>query len=699
MRRAAQHRAAVEPGRGVVAVRVRREAIEGRERTARPFPHVAPAKGLGCAAGGAFPLGFGGQAPPRPAAPGLGFVQAEVARGFVRVERAPAAVTPLLPSRGGTAQVARPGARLAGAPACTGLRPPARVVVATALHERQELGPAHGLPVDGKRGQHHLAPGQLVVECEAGAGLAAQAPPAVAKLQRRGRRGQGLRTPARVVEGDAQAACHVERGLVVHVFVQQRQAEEIKRLIAAAGPAQQGQRFVELHGQVVARGGGIGQGQLPAAVVRHTARVVERIGLAARRQEPRRVGVGTLTERTLGVACDPERLEPADVPQFPQRRVELGAQRHGQARQRTLVGGEGGQRVGAAGGQRLGDTLGRTPAGVERRAHQACIVHREPLVIVTPALATANNGNWQTARRWAGMLRPAYRVGLAERWSGGDEAMMIALHARRSAASVQAWRAAHPQRPLVLVLTGTDLYRDIAVDPEARRSLDLADALVLLNELGAQQLPAALRAKAHVVLQSCASRATLPHTQRHLRALMVGHLRAEKDPHTYWRAAQRLVSRADIRLDHIGAALDPALAADAMALAARQPQFRWLGALPHVRVRRHIQAAHVLVHSSRMEGGAHVVIEAIRSGTPVLASRIDGNLGLLGSDYEAVFEPGDDAALAALLVRARDDPAMLPRLSAQLALRAHLFAPEAERATLLQLVGALMARRTTGPAS
>jgi putative glycosyltransferase (TIGR04348 family) len=320
-------------------------------------------------------------------------------------------------------------------------------------------------------------------------------------------------------------------------------------------------------------------------------------------------------------------------------------------------------------------------------------VHRQSLVIVTPALAVANNGNWQTAQRWSRMLRTAYRVDVSDRWTIGGQSMMIALHARRSAASIEAWRSVHPGRPLLLVLTGTDLYRDIEVDAAAQRSLALADVLVVLNELGAQRLPEALRSKAHVVLQSCPARRPGRRATRHLRALMVGHLRGEKDPRTYWRAAERLAARNDIRLDHIGHALDPVLGEEAGALAARQPRFHWLGGQPHDKVRRHVQTAHVLVHPSRMEGGAHVVIEAIRSGTPVLASRIDGNLGLLGSGYEGVFEPGDDAALATLLTRARDDPGMLPRLAAQLAPRASLFAPQAERAALHQLVGSLMARR------
>ena len=316
---------------------------------------------------------------------------------------------------------------------------------------------------------------------------------------------------------------------------------------------------------------------------------------------------------------------------------------------------------------------------------------------MTPALAAANNGNWRTARRWARLLGQAYRVRLTDAWDAGDEAAMIALHARRSAASIAAWRAAHPGRPLVVALTGTDLYRDIDSDSSARRSLLLADALVVLNELGARRLPEALRGKTQVVLQSSPARAALPRCTRHLRALMVGHLREEKDPRTYWRAAERLATRRDIRLDHIGAALDAALGAEASALAARLPQLRWLGGLPHGEVRRRIQAAHVLVHASRMEGGAQVVIEAIRSGTPVLASRIDGNLGLLGEDYEGLFEPGDDAALAALLARARDDRAMLPRLAAALGTRSPLFAPEAERGALLALVDRLLARRPAAP--
>lgn len=171
---------------------------------------------------------------------------------------------------------------------------------------------------------------------------------------------------------------------------------------------------------------------------------------------------------------------------------------------------------------------------------------------------------------------------------------------------------------------------------------------------------------------------------------MVGHLRDEKSPQTYFGAAERLRHRPDILLDHVGAALDPALGAQAAALMASHPRYRWLGGLPHAQSRRRIQAAHVLVHPSRMEGGAHVVIEAIASGTPVLASRIDGNLGLLGDDYAGTFEPDDAAGLACLLQRLVDEPDMLPMLRRQCELRRPLFESARERAGLHGLVAGLL---------
>ena len=223
--------------------------------------------------------------------------------------------------------------------------------------------------------------------------------------------------------------------------------------------------------------------------------------------------------------------------------------------------------------------------------------------------------------------------------------------------------------------------------PAAQESVRLADGLVVLQEEGLDALPAAYRAKTSVCLQSTAKREALAKTTRHLRALMVGHLRDEKDPQTYFDAARLLAARTNLLFDHVGAALDAPLGrSSARAVAAACPRYRWLGPLAHALTLRRIRQAHVLVHPSRIEGGAHVVMEAVQSGTPVLASRVSGNVGMLGHGYSGYFEAGDAAGLAALLMRCRDDASMLPLLMRERAARSPLFEPARERATLLGLV-------------
>ena len=294
------------------------------------------------------------------------------------------------------------------------------------------------------------------------------------------------------------------------------------------------------------------------------------------------------------------------------------------------------------------------------------------------------------------MLGPIARATIAQRWDGEPFDLMIALHARRSAGSVAAWDAARgaagliAPRPLVVTLTGTDLYRDIRSDADAQRSLRLADALIVLQERAPARLPAAARRKAHVVYQSTGPRKTLRKAERHLRAVMVGHLRDEKGPGTVFDAARLLRERPDIRIDHIGAALDPDLGRRAAATARACPHYRWLGALPHSDTLRRIQSAHVLINASSMEGGAHAVLEAVRCGTPVLASRIDGNVGMLGADYAGYFPCGDADALARLLRRCRDEPALLTTLCRQCRARDRLFDPRREQRALRRLVRDLL---------
>ena len=262
---------------------------------------------------------------------------------------------------------------------------------------------------------------------------------------------------------------------------------------------------------------------------------------------------------------------------------------------------------------------------------------------------------------------------------------MIALHARRSAGSIHAWAAQHPDRPLIVVLTGTDLYRDIQLDTSARQSLHLATHLVVLQEAGLAILPKDVQDKARVIFQSAPRLKPAVKSAKRFTAVMVGHLRDEKDPLTFMKAAI-LCDSPNIYYEQIGDGLDATLANAAKLTAVDQPNYNWLGGLPRAQARQCIKRAHVLVNSSIMEGGAHVILEAVQSGTPVLASQISGNVGMLGPDYAGYFEVGDAMALAALVERCATEPAFLLHLQSQCALRAELFEPALEKRLVLKLI-------------
>lgn len=315
---------------------------------------------------------------------------------------------------------------------------------------------------------------------------------------------------------------------------------------------------------------------------------------------------------------------------------------------------------------------------------------RPRVALVTPYLADSNTGNWHTAARWARILRAQFRVDLLQHWDGQPADCLIALHALRSAESIQKFAAAFPDRPLAVVLTGTDLYRDIANSATAQRSLDLASRLVVLNERGPLRLPRRYRKKTTVIVQS--ARALKPGRKAHrtFNVAVVGHLREEKNPRLVWRLLADLPADLRVRIHHAGAALDAQLAARALEVSARDRRYRWLGNLRRAQTRQLIRRCHVLLHPSNMEGGAQAVIEAVMSHTPVIGSGIDGNAGLLGTQYAGLFTEGDVDAARALIERAAREPRFLAQLTWACEQRARLFTPQREARAVQRLVAQLL---------
>ena len=309
------------------------------------------------------------------------------------------------------------------------------------------------------------------------------------------------------------------------------------------------------------------------------------------------------------------------------------------------------------------------------------------IFIVTPAAAGSRHGNRHTAARWAALLRGlGHRVRVALAWDGTPADLMIALHARRSHDAARRFAAAHPDRPLVLVLTGTDLYRDIRGDANARDSMRLATRIVVLQEQGRAELAPELQRKCRVIYQSARAAAPQPPLKRCFEIVVSGHLREEKDPFRAAMAAARLPPESRIRITHIGAAMSPEMERAARSWTAREPRYTWLGGLPHGKALRVLARSRLMVISSRMEGGANVVSEALAAGVPVVASRIPGNIGMLGRRYAGYYPVEDDQVLARVLWRAENDPAFYRRLKSQSRSRRALVTPRSERNALKNLL-------------
>jgi putative glycosyltransferase (TIGR04348 family) len=312
--------------------------------------------------------------------------------------------------------------------------------------------------------------------------------------------------------------------------------------------------------------------------------------------------------------------------------------------------------------------------------------HPDSLLLVTPYLASANNGNWRTAARWARLVSPRFRVILQSPDAPlpAHATAMLALHARRSRAAIARWKRARPDGALVVALTGTDLYDDVpAGDADALASIAEADRLVVLQDDAPAHVPSPYRAKTSVVLQSARTLAPWPRkSPSRFHAILVAHLREVKDPRTALDAWRRLPPEVPATLTIVGDALDPALAQAVREASAADPRVRWLGARPHAWTRQAIRRAHALIVSSRHEGGANVVVEALTAHTPVIGTRMSGNVGLLGADYPGYFEVGDADGLARAIVRATRDRDWLASLERFGERRARRMTPQAEAQAL-----------------
>jgi putative glycosyltransferase (TIGR04348 family) len=313
------------------------------------------------------------------------------------------------------------------------------------------------------------------------------------------------------------------------------------------------------------------------------------------------------------------------------------------------------------------------------------------IALVTPAPPQAHTGNRTTADRWARLLSELGNdVSLRKDWNGEECDLLIALHARRSFPSIQHFRHERPRAPLIVALTGTDLYSDLQNSAEAICSLDLASRIVVLQALGIEAVPESARRKVRVIYQSAERpSAPPPREESCFQVCVLAHLRAVKDPLRPAWAVRELPPSSRICVKHAGAMLDPDFASQMEAEQLANPRYRWLGPLAHEDAVDLLARSHVLVLTSHIEGGANVISEAIAVSVPVISSLIPGSVGILGANYPGYFRAGDTAALREQLQRAESDHGFYRDLQQWVAALHSLVSADRERETWRALLAEL----------
>jgi putative glycosyltransferase (TIGR04348 family) len=215
------------------------------------------------------------------------------------------------------------------------------------------------------------------------------------------------------------------------------------------------------------------------------------------------------------------------------------------------------------------------------------------------------------------------------------------------------------------MLTGTDLYADIRTDAAAKLSLQLATRLVVLQQEGLAELAPSLRRKARVIYQSTRPVKKPPALKGCFEVCISGHLREVKDPFRLASALAHLPAQSRVRVNQVGGAMSPSMKQEARRWMQREPRYRWIGEVRHGAALKRLARSRLMVISSRMEGGANVVTEALTARVPVIASGVSGNIGMLGRNYAGYFPFGNERALARLLWRAESDADFYSRLQRQ----------------------------------
>ncbi|MBQ96845.1 MAG: glycosyl transferase family 1 [Roseibacillus sp.] len=278
------------------------------------------------------------------------------------------------------------------------------------------------------------------------------------------------------------------------------------------------------------------------------------------------------------------------------------------------------------------------------------------ILIVSPG--SLHNGNTRSAIRWASELSAlGHEVRITSEWEDENVDLLVALNAEKSHHAVAQCHN-HGQTPVVVALTGTDLYPSLS--PNSLSSLQMANLIVVYQAKALAHLPEHHQTKARVIPLSAPDHPALRESNQRsgndFLVCVVGHLRAVKDPMRTARASRLLPPASRIRILHAGSILEERFAAEVAREEAENPRYKWLGPLETEEALRLIASSNLFALTSLQEGGGCAMNEAAAAQTPILASRNDASTSLLGEDYPGLFPFGDTETLSALLYQCESEP-------------------------------------------
>lgn len=312
------------------------------------------------------------------------------------------------------------------------------------------------------------------------------------------------------------------------------------------------------------------------------------------------------------------------------------------------------------------------------------------VLIVTPYPLSGSNGNTITAKRLETILDiPPIRAEALHTHTPPPADILINLHATKTFPAAKHFKATNPNAKLITLITGTDLNQHLpAKHPHIAPALELADVIVVPHHHALPELPTSVHAKtkvipASIVIPELPSLPPLPSPT----IILPSHLREVKNPFLLNRA---LAVIPDLHLHALllGRELEAGLSQLAFQLQENDQRFRYLGELDHHQTLAHIRGATLTLNTSHQEGGPNAIAESIVLGTPVIASRIAGNVGMLGTTYPGLFTPDDPASLASLIKKFLTDPTFHNLLTQKTLALADHFHPAREQRSWLELLNA-----------